>query len=220
MPTRSSRTIRASAASWTRSVRSVSTRTPTCSGRPTTAPGRMSIQTPDIRRSAAPKGTVREGGNRVPSLAWGPNIKTGYQEFRHRRRPRLHGDLCSYCAAQNCRIRTATGQAYHLRQLRHVAGLVRHWQVARATSWFYFTENELTPGAARVVELQGRVQPARRRRRQNRRARGRLQSRLEGAGDLCRHRAAGVRPVAGPAGTLRHLHEQLHGTHLGHGHHQ
>ena len=29
-------------------------------------------------------------------------------------------------------------------------------------SWFYFTENELTPGAARVGNLQSRVQPARR----------------------------------------------------------
>ena len=31
----------------------------------------------------------------VPRL--GTQYQTGYQEFRHRGRPRLHGDLCSYC---------------------------------------------------------------------------------------------------------------------------
>ena len=44
------------------------------------------------------KGTVREGGNRVPSLAWGPGIKAGIEELRHRRRTGLYGDLC--CAGR------------------------------------------------------------------------------------------------------------------------
>ena len=63
--------------------------------------------------------------------------------------------------------------------------------------WFYFTEDELSPGAARVGHLQGRLQPARRRRRSDRRPRGRHQPRLEGRGELRRDRAAGLRP-AGP----------------------
>ena len=49
------RTTRESAASWTRCVRSVSTRTRMSSGRPTTAPGRTSIPMPAIRRSAVPR---------------------------------------------------------------------------------------------------------------------------------------------------------------------
>ena len=43
------------------------------------------------------KGTVREGGNRVPSLAWGPRIKAGIEELRDRWRPGLHGDVCRTC---------------------------------------------------------------------------------------------------------------------------
>ncbi len=33
------------------------------------------------------KGTVREGGNRVPAIAWGPGIKAGSRNSRYRRRP-------------------------------------------------------------------------------------------------------------------------------------
>ena len=40
------------------------------------------------------KGTVREGGNRVPAIAWMPGkIEAGVEEPRHRRRPRPDGDL-------------------------------------------------------------------------------------------------------------------------------
>ena len=95
------------------------------------------------------KGTVREGGNRVPAIAvWPGKIKAGVEEPRHRRRSRPDGDL------RVGRRREAAGEgprrpADHLRQLRHVAGAVRHRQDPR-TAWFYFTENELSPGAARV----------------------------------------------------------------------
>src|SRR4030095_733777 len=37
---------------------------------------------------------------------------------------------------------------------------------------------------------------------------------LEGAGEVCCDGSAGLRSVAGPAGALRHLHEQLHGANL------
>ena len=53
--TRSWKTTRESAGSWTRSARSGSTRTPTCSGRRTTALGRTSIPTPATRRFVAPR---------------------------------------------------------------------------------------------------------------------------------------------------------------------
>ncbi len=39
------------------------------------------------------KGTVREGGNRVPAIAWGPGINAGVRNSGHRRRPRFHGDV-------------------------------------------------------------------------------------------------------------------------------
>ena len=87
-------------------------------------------------------------------------------------------------------------------------------------SWFYFTENELTPGAARVgnykavFNLRGDNGAA------DRRPRGGHQPRLEGRGEVRRHRAAGLRPLAGPAGALRHLHEQLHRADLDAGDHQ
>ena len=76
------------------------------------------------------------------------------------------------------------------------------------TSWFYFTENELSPGAARVgntrpcstcvatTARQPAVWPSTR-------------TRLERRGEIRRYDSPGVRPVGGPAGTLRHLHEQL-----------
>ena len=51
--------------------------TPWCSIPPTTAPGRMSPRR-RLTPSAAPRGTVREGGNRVPAIAWMPGkIKPG-----------------------------------------------------------------------------------------------------------------------------------------------
>ncbi len=75
------------------------------------------------------KGTVREGGNRVPAIAWMPGkIKAGTPQLRHRGRPRSDGDLREH------RRRQAAGEgprgpADHLRQLRHVAGPVRHRQI-------------------------------------------------------------------------------------------
>ena len=78
------------------------------------------------------KGTVREGGNRVPAIAWWPGkIKAGTKNSRHRRRSRFHGDF------RLSRRRETAGErprrpADHLRQLRHVARAVRDRQVARA----------------------------------------------------------------------------------------
>jgi arylsulfatase len=62
------------------------------------------------------KGTVREGGNRVPSIAWGPGIKPGSRNYDIVGGAGLHGHI------RSPRRREATGerprrQANHLRQL-------------------------------------------------------------------------------------------------------
>ena len=164
------------------------------------------------------KGTVREGGNRVPSIAWGPKIKAGYQEFRHRRRPRLYGDVCRFGGAklpENDRegkpiifdsydmspVLFGTGKSpRNVLVLLHGKRADAGRGARRATTRPYSTCAAMT--ASKPADSRS------------------IQSGLERPGGLRRHRPAGVRPVAGPAGTLRHLHEQLHGTHLGHGDHQ
>jgi len=95
------------------------------------------------------KGTVREGGNRVPSIAWGPGIKAG---------------------SKNSDI---VGGLDYMATFAHLAGIAKLPENDRdgqpiifdsydmspilfgtgksaRTAWFYFTEDELSPGAARV----------------------------------------------------------------------
>jgi arylsulfatase A-like enzyme len=94
------------------------------------------------------KGTVREGGSRVPSIAWGPGIKAGT------RNSDIVGGL-DYMAtfAKMAGITLPTNDregkpiifdSYDMSPLLFGSGT---W--ARK-SWFFFTENELSPGAARV----------------------------------------------------------------------
>ena len=82
------------------------------------------------------------------------------------------------------------------------------------TAWFYFTEDELSPGAVRV----GRFKAVFNLRGDDGQQTGGLavDSNLgwKGAEKYVATVPADLRPVAGPAGALRHLHEQLHGTHL------
>jgi arylsulfatase A-like enzyme len=94
------------------------------------------------------KGTVREGGNRVPSIAWGPGIKAGSRNHD------IAGGLdfmATFAALGGVKLpeKDREGQpivfdSYDMAPLLFGTG---KW--AR-TSWFYFTEDELTPGAARV----------------------------------------------------------------------
>jgi hypothetical protein len=145
------------------------------------------------------KGTVREGGNRVPAIAWMPGkIAANSKTHEMAGGPRRPAD--------------------HLRQLRHLAGAVRPRPLAAHRVVLFHRERAVARRGARR-QLQGGVQSARRQWRVHRRPRGRYQPRLEGYREIRRHGAAGVRPVAGPAGALRHLHEQLHRAHLDHGHH-
>jgi arylsulfatase A-like enzyme len=95
------------------------------------------------------KGTVREGGNRVPAMAWWPGkIKAGVKNHDI-----LGGlDLMATFAAiagvklpENDREgKPIIFDSYDMSPVLFGSG-----KSAR-TSWFYFTENELTPGAARV----------------------------------------------------------------------
>ena len=138
------------------------------------------------------------------------------QELGDRRRPRLHGDvrLTRRCQAAAERSRRKTD---HLRQSRPHTGAVRHGQVAAKLVVLLHRERaDAGRGAGR--QLQGCLQPARRQRREDRRPRSQFKPRLEGTGGLCRDRAPGVRPVAGPAGTLRRIHEQLYRAYLDPGH--
>ena len=94
------------------------------------------------------KGTVREGGNRVPSIAWGPGIKAGSRNY----------DICggldfmaTFAALGSVKLpendvegKPTIFDSYDMSPLLFGTGA---W--ARNT-WFYFTEDELSPGAVRV----------------------------------------------------------------------
>jgi arylsulfatase A-like enzyme len=95
------------------------------------------------------KGTVREGGNRVPAIAWMPGkIKAGAK----------NSDICggldlmaTFASVAGVKLpandregKPIIFDSYDMSPILFGTG-----KSAR-TSWFYFTENELTPGAARV----------------------------------------------------------------------
>src|SRR5215472_14114790 len=94
------------------------------------------------------KGTVREGGNRVPAIAWGPGIKAGSKNY----------DICggldfmaTFAALGGVKLpendlegKPTIFDSYDMSPLLFGTG---KW--TRST-WFYFTEDELTPGAVRV----------------------------------------------------------------------
>ena len=95
------------------------------------------------------KGTVREGGNRVPALAWMPGrIKAGSKSHD------IVGGLdlmATFAAVAGVKLPTMDREnkpivfdSFDMSPLLFGTG-----KCARK-SWFYFTENELSPGAARV----------------------------------------------------------------------
>jgi arylsulfatase A-like enzyme len=94
------------------------------------------------------KGTVREGGNRVPAIAWGPKIKAGVRNYD------IVGGLdymATFATLAGVKLpeKDREGQpiifdSYDMSPVLFGTGK------SERTSWFYFTENELTPGAARV----------------------------------------------------------------------
>jgi arylsulfatase A-like enzyme len=94
------------------------------------------------------KGTVREGGNRVPSLAWGPGIQAGS------RNSDIVGGLdfmATFASLAGIELPTKDREgkpiifdSYDMSPVLFGTG------ECERKSWFYFTENELTPGAVRV----------------------------------------------------------------------
>ncbi|HEX7080255.1 MAG TPA: arylsulfatase [Gammaproteobacteria bacterium] len=94
------------------------------------------------------KGTVREGGNRVPSIAWGPGIKAGS------RNADILGGLdymATFASLTGVKLpendredKPIIFDSYDMSPVLFGTGK------SERKSWFYFTENELTPGAARV----------------------------------------------------------------------
>jgi arylsulfatase len=93
------------------------------------------------------KGTVREGGNRVPSIAWGPRIKGGSRNYD------IVGGLdfmATFAALAGVKLpvndregKPLVFDSYDMSPVLFGTG-----KSAR-TSWFYFTEDELSPGAVR-----------------------------------------------------------------------
>jgi arylsulfatase len=94
------------------------------------------------------KGTVREGGNRVPAIAWGPNIKAGSKNSD------IVGGLDfmpTFAALGGVKLpQNDREQKPIIFDSIDFSPILFNAGKSARTSWFYFTENELTPGAARV----------------------------------------------------------------------
>jgi arylsulfatase A-like enzyme len=95
------------------------------------------------------KGTVREGGNRVPAIAfWPGKIKPGFKNHD------IVGGLdlmATFASVAGVKLpeKDREGQPIIFDSYDMSPLLLGTGKCGR-TSWFYFTENELTPGAARV----------------------------------------------------------------------
>jgi arylsulfatase len=94
------------------------------------------------------KGTVREGGNRVPSIAWGPKIKAGSRNYD------IVGGLdymATFASLAGIKLpeKDRDGQPMVFDSYDMSPVLLGTGKSARK-AWFYFTENELTPGAVRL----------------------------------------------------------------------
>ena len=97
------------------------------------------------------KGTVREGGSRVPAIAWGPRIKAGSKNSD------IVGGLdfmATFAALAGVKLpendregKPMVFDSYDMSPILFGTG-----KPARK-SWFYFTEDELAPGAARVGNI-------------------------------------------------------------------
>ena len=93
------------------------------------------------------KGTLREGGNRVPAIAWGPKIKAGSRNYD------IAGGLdfmATFAALAGAKLpdKDREGQPIMFDSYDMSPILFGTGKWARE-SWFYFTEDELSPGAVR-----------------------------------------------------------------------
>ena len=135
---------------------------------------------PATRRSAAPRAPCARAATAFPSIAWGPKIKAGSKNYDIVGGLDLHGHLRRRSPGVKLPEKDREGQPIIFDSYDMSPVLFGTGKSARKT-WFYFTENELTPGAARVgnykavFNLRGDDGAA------DRRPRGRYQPRLEGA---------------------------------------
>ncbi|MCA9238128.1 MAG: arylsulfatase, partial [Planctomycetales bacterium] len=95
------------------------------------------------------KGTVREGGNRVPAIAlWPGKIKPGVRNHD------IVGGLdlmATFASVAGVELPTEDREGQPIIfDSYDMAPLLTGQGKCDRTEWFYFTENELTPGAARV----------------------------------------------------------------------
>jgi arylsulfatase A-like enzyme len=95
------------------------------------------------------KGTVREGGNRVPAIAWMPGrIAAGVKNHE------IVGGLdlmATFASVAGVKLpeRDREGQPI-IFDSHDISPVMFGKGPSPRTEWFYFTENELSPGAARV----------------------------------------------------------------------
>jgi len=96
------------------------------------------------------KGTVREGGNRVPAIAWMPGkIKEGVRNFDILGGLDLMATFAHLAGIKELPTKDREGQpmifdSYDMSPVLFGTGK------SERNEWFYYTENELTPGAIRV----------------------------------------------------------------------
>jgi arylsulfatase A-like enzyme len=93
------------------------------------------------------KGTVREGGNRVPAYAWGPGIKPGTKNHD------ILGGLdymATFAALAGVKLpeKDRSGEPIIFDSFDMSPVLFGQGKSKRE-DWYYFTENELSPGAFR-----------------------------------------------------------------------
>lgn len=98
------------------------------------------------------KGTVREGGARVPAIAWWPNkVKAGsrnYDILGSLDFMATFANLAGVKLPENDRDGKPTiFDSYDMTPVLMGTGK------SKRNTWFYFTENELTPGAVRVGQF-------------------------------------------------------------------
>jgi arylsulfatase len=94
------------------------------------------------------KGTVREGGNRVPAIAWMPGkIKAGSRNHD------IVGGLdlmATFASVAGIKLpERDRANAPMMFDSFDMSGLLFGTGKSTRNSWFYFTENELSPGAVR-----------------------------------------------------------------------
>jgi arylsulfatase len=96
------------------------------------------------------KGTVREGGNRVPAIAWMPGkIKAGARNFDIAGGLDLMATFAHVAGIKELPKKDRAGKPIIFDSYDMSPILFGTGKSAR-NDWFYFTENELSPGAVRV----------------------------------------------------------------------